>query len=88
MIGSLDLVQSLLRLGLIDQLALWVHPVVLGSGKKVFGSGAVPVAVRLTDSTIYPDGSVNLVYQLAGAPTYGNLAGDAEECDRARRTAD
>ena len=35
-IGSLDLVQSLLRLGLVDRLNLWLFPVLLGSGKRVF----------------------------------------------------
>lgn len=78
-IGSLDLVQSLLRLGLVDQLVLWVHPVLLGSGKKLFGGGTVPAALRLTDSTIFPNGSVNLVYELAGTPTYGNLAVGTDE---------
>jgi len=73
-IGSVDLVQSLLRLELVDQLVLWVHPVLLGTGKRVFGGGTVPAALRLTESTTYPDGSVNVVYELAGTPTYANLA--------------
>ncbi len=58
---------------------LWVHPVLLGSGKKLFGGGTVPAALRLTDSTIFPNGSVNLVYELAGTPTYGNLAVGTDE---------
>jgi dihydrofolate reductase len=41
-VGSLGLVQTLLREKLFDRLDLWVHPVVLGVGKKVFGGGAVP----------------------------------------------
>src|SRR5690242_8779919 len=41
-IGSLDLLQSLLRLGLVDRLELWVFPVLLGSGKRVFAEGTVP----------------------------------------------
>ena len=51
-IGSLDLVQSLLRNGLVDRVDLWVHPRVLGTGKKVFGDGTVPAALQLTDSTV------------------------------------
>src|SRR3954447_13091973 len=40
-VGSLNLVQTLLREKLFDRLDLWVHPVVLGVGKKVFDGGAV-----------------------------------------------
>jgi len=44
-VGSLDLVQTLPREKLFDRLDLWVHPVVLGVGKKVFDGGAVPTSV-------------------------------------------
>jgi dihydrofolate reductase len=81
-IGSLDLVQSLLRLGLVDRLNLWMYPLVLGSGKKVFGSGAVPTALRLTESITYPNGTLQLTYETAGAPTYGNLAVDGDDLQR------
>ena len=73
-IGSLDLVQSLLRFGLVDQLQLWLYPVLLGSGKHVFADGTVPTALRLTESVTYPNGTLQLAYETAGAPTYGNLA--------------
>ena len=46
-VGSLNLVQTLLREKLFDRLDLWVHPVVLGVGKKVFDGGAVPTNVTL-----------------------------------------
>lgn len=72
-IGSLGLVQSLLRLELVDRLNLWVHPVVLGSGKRVFGEGAVPTALNLADSAIYPSGVVHLGYDRAGKPGYGDM---------------
>jgi len=75
-IGSLDLVQSLLRLGLVDRLNLWMYPLVLGTGKKVFGDGAVPAALRLTDSATYPNGTLRLSYETAGAPTYGDMAAE------------
>jgi dihydrofolate reductase len=73
-IGSLDLVQSLLRFGLVDRLNLWLYPLLLGSGKQVFGDGTVPTALRLTESVTYPNGSLQLTYETAGVPTYGNLA--------------
>jgi dihydrofolate reductase len=73
-IGSLDLLQSLLRLGLVDRLNLWVYPLLLGNGKQVFAEGTVPTALRLTESVTYPSGTLHLGYETAGAPTYGNLA--------------
>lgn len=72
-IGSLDLVQSLLLHGLIDRLNLWQYPVVLGSGKQVFGEGTVPTALRLTESVTYPSGAIHLAYETAGSPTYGTF---------------
>ena len=73
-IGSLDLVQSLLRFGLVDRLNLWLYPLLLGRGKQVFADGTVPTALRLTESVTYPSGTVHLAYETAGAPTYGSLA--------------
>ena len=75
-IGSLNLVQSLLRFSLVDRLNLWQYPLLLGSGKQVFADGTVPTALRLTESVTYPNGTLQLSYETAGAPTYGNLAGD------------
>jgi hypothetical protein len=51
----------------------------LGTGKKVFGGGAAPTALRLTESTTYPNGTLQLVYERAGVPTYGNLAVEADD---------
>ena len=81
-IGSLDLVQSLLRLRLVDRLNLWLYPLLLGRGKQVFAEGTVPTALRLTESVTYPNGTLQLAYETAGVPTYGNLA--IEEQDRQR----
>ncbi len=75
-IGSLDLLQSLLRSGLVDRLVLWMYPLLLGSGKKVFADGTVPAALRLTESVTYPSGTLHLTYETAGVPTYGNMAGE------------
>jgi dihydrofolate reductase len=73
-IGSLDLVQSLLRLDLVDRFNLWIYPVLLGSGKQVFADGTMPTALRLIESITYPNGTVQLSYETVGEPTYGNLA--------------
>jgi dihydrofolate reductase len=72
-IGSLNLVQSLLRSGLVDRLDLWLYPVLLGSGKRVFGDGTVPTALRLIESVTYPNGTLQLTYETAGTPTYGTI---------------
>jgi dihydrofolate reductase len=75
-IGSLDLVQSLLRFGLVDRLNLWLYPLLLGRGKQVFGDGTVPTALRLTESVTYPNGTLQLAYETAGVPTYGDMASE------------
>ena len=72
-IGSLDLVQSLLRFDLVDRLNLWLYPVLLGTGKHVFADGTVPAALRLVESVTYPSGTLHLTYDLAGTPTYGTI---------------
>ena len=76
-IGSLDLVQSLLRHGLVDRLNFWLYPLLLGSGKRVFGDGTVPAALQLTSSETYASGAVQLTYEIAGAPTYGTMGSPA-----------
>ncbi|MEV6514401.1 dihydrofolate reductase family protein [Micromonospora chalcea] len=73
-IGSLDLAQSLLRHGLVDRLNLWVYPVLLGTGKRLFGEGTVPTALRLTESVTHAHGTLHLTYEPAGAPAYGDAA--------------
>lgn len=75
-VGSLDLVQTLLREKLFDRLDLWIHPIVLGTGKKVFDGGAVPSNLRLTAPPIAnPRGTVFLRYELLeGVPATGDMA--------------
>jgi len=77
-IGSLDLVQSLLRFGLVDRLNLWLYPLLLGRGKRVFADGTVPAALHLTESVTYRNGTLQLAYEAAGAPTYGDMSSEAE----------
>jgi dihydrofolate reductase len=70
-IGSLDLVQTLLHAGLVDRLNLWLYPVILGTGKRLFANGITPTALLLTESVTYPSGTLHLTYDTAGAPTFG-----------------
>jgi dihydrofolate reductase len=75
-VGSLNLVQSLLREKLVDRLDLWVHPIVLGVGKKVFDGGAVPTNLTLLEPPVAsPKGTVYLRYGLAdGTPGTGDMS--------------
>ena len=73
--------QSLLRFGLVDRLNLWLYPLLLGSGKQVFAEGTVPTALRLTESVTYPNGTLHLAYEPAGAPTYGTVDGDESDVE-------
>lgn len=75
-IGSLDFVQTLLAERLFDRLTLWVYPIVLGSGKKVFAGGTPPANLTLVEPAVTgPAGAVTLRYALAdGIPGTGNMA--------------
>lgn len=64
-VGSGTLVRSLLRDGLLDELALMVHPVVLGSGKRLFEEGGDRKALELVDSKTFGTGVLYLTYRPA-----------------------
>lgn len=74
-VGSLDLVQTLLREKLFDRLDLWVHPILLGVGKKVFADGTVPSNLTLLEPpAVDGKGTVYLRYGLdTGTPDVGNM---------------
>jgi dihydrofolate reductase len=62
-LGSGELVQALLENDLVDELSLFVHPLVLGSGKRLFREGLPPLKLELTDSSIAKDGTLSLSYR-------------------------
>jgi dihydrofolate reductase len=64
-IGSGNLVQSLMKEGLVDEYRLWIHPIMLGSGKRLFGEGVVPANLKLMNSTSTPSGITLLTYRPA-----------------------
>jgi dihydrofolate reductase len=74
-IGSLDFVQTLLAERLFNRLNLFVYPIVLGSGKKVFSRGTVPSNLTLAEPAFSsPAGTVVLHYELAeGVPATGDM---------------
>ena len=63
--GSGTLVRSLLKDGLIDELRLMVHPLVVGSGKRLFEEGGERIALELVDSKTFSTGVVYLTYRPA-----------------------
>jgi dihydrofolate reductase len=64
-IGSAALVRSLLCEGLLDELRLMVHPVILGSGKRLFEDSGDPEPLELVDSRAFGTGVVSLAYRPA-----------------------
>jgi dihydrofolate reductase len=67
--GSGNLIQTLLQHDLVDILRIWQFPVVLGSGKRLFGEGTIPRGFRLVDTALNTTGAVLHVYERVG----GNL---------------
>jgi dihydrofolate reductase len=64
--GSRALVRSLLAEEILDELRLTVHPVIVGSGKRLFEEGSERKALELVDSKTFSTGVLYLAYQLAG----------------------
>ena len=64
--GSADLVDSLMKHDLIDEYQLMVHPIVLGSGKRLFRDESDTAHLQLVDSTTFESGVVLLRYQPTG----------------------
>jgi dihydrofolate reductase len=73
--GSGDLIQTLLRHDLIDEFHLWVFPVVLGTGKRLFADGAVPGGLKLVDTKVSTTGVVIGTYEPAGELVTGTVGG-------------
>jgi dihydrofolate reductase len=71
--GSTDLLQTLLKNDLIDEYRLFIFPVVLGSGKRLFGSGTIPLALRQLESVTSNQGATYHRFERAGKPAYGQI---------------
>jgi dihydrofolate reductase len=72
--GSGNLAQTLIQHGLIDEYRLWFHPLVLGSGKRLFPEEGAPIALRLIETRTTSTGVVVHVYQPADKPALGSFA--------------
>jgi dihydrofolate reductase len=88
--GSAGLIQTLLEEGLVDQFNVWIFPVLIGTGKRLFGGGTVPSGLRLTGSTTSSSGVIIASYEPAGDVPLGSLAADEPseaEVERRERIA-
>ncbi len=72
--GSGDLIQTLLRDNLVDEWRLWVFPVLLGTGKRLFAGGTVPAGLALTNSMVSTTGVVIATYAPTGPLVTGTFA--------------
>ena len=72
-IGSGNLIQTLQAASLIDEYNVWVYPIVLGRGKRLFENGAIPGALRLTASKTSTTGVVMNTYVPAGDISLGTI---------------
>src|SRR6202051_3165977 len=71
--GSSVLLQTLLAHDLIDEFRLLTFPLVLGPGKRLFGEGTKPGALKLTETTVSTTGVTMSVYDRAGAVSTGSF---------------
>lgn len=74
--GSGDLIQTLLRHGLVDEYRLWIFPLVIGSGKRLFADGTVPSGLKLVGTEVSTTGVVIGAYEPAGEIVRGSFALD------------
>lgn len=71
--GSSNLIQTLLTNELVDEFNLWIFPVVIGNGKRLFGRGTVPSGLKLVDSKTSSTGVIVAVYEPAGEIKIGTF---------------
>jgi len=71
--GSGKLVQLLLKNDLVDELRLKIHPLTLGTGKKLFDNGTIPAAFTLIEGIVTPSGVIIANYKRAGKVKTGTI---------------
>jgi dihydrofolate reductase len=84
--GSSNLIQTLLRHNLIDEYRLWIFPLVVGAGKRLFSDGTNPASLKLVSSEVSTTGVVMATYEPAGDIQTGSFAlEDPAEAEVERR---
>jgi dihydrofolate reductase len=71
--GSGNLLQTLIKHDLVDAFWLMIYPITLGAGKRLFADGTMPMAFKVTESTVAPNGVIVMNYERAGAVTTGSM---------------
>jgi dihydrofolate reductase len=71
--GSANLIQTLLKNDLVDELSLKIFPLTLGKGKRLFDKGPIPAAFTLTESLVTPNGVIIAKYNRAGKVKTGSV---------------
>ncbi len=71
--GSGNLVQTLLKNDLVDELWLKIYPIVLGKGKRLFASGVIPAAFKLFESKVSSKGVIVASYRRSGKVKTGSF---------------
>jgi dihydrofolate reductase len=88
--GSPGLIQTLLEQDLVDEFRVWIFPVVLGDGKRLFGEGTVPAGLKLAESKVSSTGVTINTYGRAGEIDYGSMEFEeptGAELERRKRLA-
>ncbi len=84
--GSSNLIQTLLKHDLVDELWLKIFPVTLGTGKRLFGEGTIPGQFKLVDCKTSPSGVTTASYLREGSVMTGSFAlSNPSEEELARR---
>ena len=86
--GSANLIQTLLEHGLIDEFRLYIFPLVLGTGKRLFDGGTVPAGLELASSQVSSSGVIMASYRTGAEIKYGSFVPETpSEAELARRAA-
>jgi dihydrofolate reductase len=88
--GSPGLAQTLLEHDLVDEFRMWIFPLVIGKGKRFFGDGTIPAALKLVDSKVSKTGVTINTYERAGDIEPGSFEFDEPteaELERRKRLA-
>jgi dihydrofolate reductase len=89
--GSPGLIQTLLEHDLIDEYRMWIFPVLIGTGKRAFGDGTIPAALKLVDSKASRTGVTINTYERAGEIKPGSFEFDEPteaEMERRKKLAE
>ena len=86
--GSANLIQTLLEHGLIDEFRLWIFPLVLSKGKRLFDGGTVPAGLEVVSSQASSTGVIMATYRSGAQIKYGSFASETpSEAEQARQAA-